>query len=73
MQINELVTQIESIQANQELMIYRHSDGNWEVHIGNPSEHVLLGEVAGLVKGEGPSLQDALLDSLKKLTGDVSC
>ena len=73
----ELVAKIRELQQqgeeDQSLMIYGHPDGDWHVHIGNPSQHVLLGEIDGVIKVEGKTLREALIAGLNKLKETDQC
>lgn len=73
MTITELIDNILDLkEGNQELMMYRFPTGTWEVHLGNPSCHVLLGEVpgeivvAGTLEGALTNIHDELV--LRKRT-----
>ena len=73
----ELVAKIRELQQqgeeDQSLMIYGHPDGDWHVHIGNPSGYVLLGEVDGVIKVEGKTMLEALQNGLNKLRETSRC
>ena len=74
--VDALVAEIRELQQGEEdqsLMIYGHPDGDWHVHIGNPSRYVLLGEVDGVIKVEGKTMLEALQNGLNKLKETDQC
>lgn len=74
--VDALVAEIRELQQGEEdqsLMMYGHQDGGWHVHIGNPSQHVLLGEIDGVIKVEGKTLREALIAGLNKLKETDQC
>ena len=74
--VDALVAEIRELQQGEEdqsLMIYGHPDGDWHVHISNPSGYVLLGEVDGVIKVEGKTMLEALQNGLNKLKETDQC
>lgn len=49
-----------STRTGREAMIYLHETGSWDVHVGNSSFHVLLGEIKGKYRASGASIDEAL-------------
>ena len=58
--------------GDEELMIYRWPDGSWEIHLGNPSPHVMLGEISGNRSADGATLQEAVEKLAAELEGQQS-
>lgn len=52
--------------GDQEFMLYRVSENDWEAHIGNTSA-VMLGEVSGEFTANGRTAEEAVAALLAKL------
>jgi len=46
--------------GNKELAIFYAPDDGWAIHLGNPSRHVMLGEVEGDIVSWGRTLGSAI-------------
>ena len=51
-------------QLQGEVCLYRLSQDHWRLMVGNPSQHVLLGEVDGIYQVDG----DSILDVIEKMS-----
>lgn len=66
MQLGDAFTVVErrlrELAGDQELMVYYwpENGGSWEIYCGNPSPHVMLGEVDGRHSTGGATLQEAM-------------
>ncbi len=49
---------------------YSYDEGNWKFLLGNPSQHVMLGEVEGEIEVYGNSLKDVINKMNKALTNE---
>lgn len=63
-----MLTPLEKLEAfgqlQGEVSLYRLSQDHWRLMVGNPSKHVLLGEVDGIYQVNG----DSILDVIEKMS-----
>jgi len=53
--------------GNKEIALFYDPCGEWRLDLGNPCQHVMLGEVEGEIQAEGETLEEAILNMWQKL------
>lgn len=67
----EVERRLRELAGGEQLMVYYwpKDGGSWEIQYGNPSRHVMLGEVDGAFRTDGATLQEAV-DKLAALLAE---
>jgi hypothetical protein len=63
----ETAIQLAAERENSEFALFYLGSGRWRAEAVNPSASVMLGEIDGLYRGEGPTAEDAVSDLIVSL------